>query len=143
MMTVIFNFLNILVMPFWLLMLFAPHWQWTKRIMASFWPIVLVALLYAGLLLSQIGPIVGTLANPTLVTVAGILGQPTGATIAWAHFLAFDLFVGRWAYLDSREKEITAWIVSPLLFFILMVGPLGFLLYLLGRTAVLRQRKNW
>jgi len=82
------------------------------------------------------------LANPTLAIIAAILGQPTGATIAWAHFLAFDLFVGRWAYLDSREKEITAWIVSPLLFFILMVGPLGFLLYLLGRTAVLRQRKK-
>jgi len=141
-METIYTFLNVLVMPFWLLMLFAPHWEWTKRIMASFWPIVLVALLYAGLLLSQVGPMVGILANPTLVTVAGILGRPTGATIAWAHFLAFDLFVGRWAYLDSREKEITAWIVSPLLFFILMVGPLGFLLYLLGRTAVLRQRKN-
>jgi hypothetical protein len=76
----------------------------------------------------------------TRPTLAEALGQPTGATIAWAHFLAFDLFVGRWAYLDSREKGITAWVASPLLFFILMVGPLGFLLYLLGRTAVLRQR---
>jgi hypothetical protein len=141
-METIYTFLNVLVMPFWLLMMLAPHWAWTKRIMGSLWPVVLVALLYAVLLLSQIGPVMAGLANPTLAIIAAILGQPTGATIAWAHFLAFDLFVGRWAYLDSREKEITAWIVSPLLFFILMVGPLGFLLYLLGRTAVLRQRKN-
>jgi hypothetical protein len=141
-METIYNFLNVLVLPFWLLMLFAPHWVWTKRIMTSFWPIVLVALLYAGLLLSQIGGMAGLLANPTLTGIAEGLGNPTGATIGWAHFLAFDLFVGRWAYLDSRENKITAWIASPLLAFIFMVGPLGFLLYLGGRTAVLTQRKT-
>jgi hypothetical protein len=142
-MATIYIFLNVLVMPFWLLMMFAPHWPGTKRIMSSLWPVVLVALIYVGLLLSQIGAMVGSLANPTLAVIAEALGQPTGATIAWAHFLAFDLFVGRWAYLDSREKEMTAWIASPLLFFILMAGPLGFLLYLFGRMAVLRRRKNW
>ena len=130
-------------MPFWLLMMFVPYWQVTKRIMSSMWPVMLIALIYIGLLLSQIGAMTGSLANPTLAVIAEALGQPTGATIAWAHFLTFDLFVGRWAYLDSREKEITAWIASPLLFFILMAGPLGFLLYLLGRMAVLRRRKNW
>jgi hypothetical protein len=142
-METIYTFLNIFVMPFWLLMMLAPHWPWTKRIMRSFWPVVLVALVYVGLLLSQIGAMLGSLANPTLAVIAETLGQPAGTTIAWAHFLAFDLFVGRWAYLDSREKEMTAWIASPLLFFILMAGPLGFLLYLFGRMAVLRRRKNW
>ena len=109
--------------------------------MASFWPIAVVAVIYVGLLLSQIGEMVGSLANPTLAVIAEALGNPAGATIAWAHLLAFDLFVGRWAYLDSREKGLSAWIASPLLFFVLMAGPLGFLLYLGGRTAVLRQRK--
>jgi hypothetical protein len=142
-MATIYTFLNVFVMPFWLLMMFAPHWPGTKRIMRSLWPVVLVALIYVGLLLSQIGAMVGSLANPTLAVIAEALGQPTGATIAWAHFLAFDLFVGRWAYLDSREKDITAWIASPLLFFILIAGPLGFLLYLFGRMAILRRRKNW
>jgi hypothetical protein len=61
--------------------------------------------------------------------------------VAWAHLLAFDLFVGRWAYLDSRQHDISAWIASPLLFFILMAGPLGFLVYLGGRTAVLRRKQ--
>ena len=140
-METIYTFLNIFVLPFWLLMILAPHWQLTKRVMHSFWPITVVALLYVGLLLSQLGAMVSSLANPTLAVIAEALGEPTGATIAWAHFLAFDLFVGRWAYLDSREKEVTAWIASPLLFFILMAGPLGFLLYLLGRTAVSSLRK--
>ena len=136
-METIYNLLNALVLPFWLLMLFAPHWQGTKRIMASLWPVAVVAVVYVGLFLSQIGGLMGALANPTLAVIAEGLGQPAGATIAWAHFLAFDLFVGRWAYLDSREKGLSAWIASPLLVFIFMAGPLGFLLYWGGRTAVL------
>jgi hypothetical protein len=54
------------------------------------------------------------------------------------HFLAFDLFVGRWAYLDSRQRGTSAWIVSPILFLILMVGPLGLLLYLFVRLLPAR-----
>lgn len=141
-METIYTLLNVLVLPFWLLMLLAPHWQWTKRIMASLWPVALVAVVYVGLFLSQIGDLVGALANPTLAVIAEGLGQPAGATIAWAHFLAFDLFVGRWAYLDSREKGLSAWVVSPLLFFVFMAGPMGFLLYLAGRTAALHLERN-
>ncbi len=70
------------------------------------------------------------LANPGLEQIATALGEPTGATIAWVHFLAFDLFVGRWVYLDARARGLSAWLSSPILFFVLMAGPLGFSLYL-------------
>jgi Domain of unknown function (DUF4281) len=73
--------------------------------------------------------------NPSLSGIATLLGTPAGATIAWVHFLAFDLFVGRWVYLDSRKKQISPLIVSPILFFVLMLGPLGFLAYLLLRLV--------
>ena len=62
------------------------------------------------------------------------MGTPEGATIAWAHFLAFDLFTGRWAYLDSQARGLPALLMAPLLFAILMVGPLGLLLYLAARA---------
>jgi hypothetical protein len=74
------------------------------------------------------------LAAPTLANVAGLLGSEEGATIGWIHFLAFDLFVGRWAYLDAQERQISPWLMAPVLFFILMLGPLGFTLYILVRT---------
>ena len=104
-MEIVYTFLNVLVMPFWLMMMLAPHWAWTKRIMGSLWPVGLVALLYAVLLLSQVGPVMAGLANPTLATIAAMLGQPIGATIAWAHLLAFDLFVGRWAFCSICWDE--------------------------------------
>ena len=58
----------------------------------------------------------------------------------WVHFLAFDLFVGRWVYLDSRENVINAWIMAPVLFFCLMLGPIGLLLYLSVRLAYRKQQ---
>jgi hypothetical protein len=72
----------------------------------------------------------GSLLNPSAAGIAQALSTPTAATIAWAHFLTFDLFVGRWAYLDSRERGLSAWLVGPVLFCILMAGPIGFLIYL-------------
>jgi hypothetical protein len=83
--------------------------------------------------------LLGELANPTLGSIAALLGTPEGATIGWVHFLAFDLFVGRWAYLDSRTHGFSAWLVSPILFFVLMFGPLGLLLYLGVRVLLLRR----
>ncbi|MEX1368657.1 MAG: abscisic acid-deficient protein Aba4 family protein [Nannocystaceae bacterium] len=50
--------------------------------------------------------------------------------MAWVHFLAFDLFVGRWVLLDARERGLSSWLVSPTLVTVLMFGPLGLLLYL-------------
>jgi hypothetical protein len=133
-METIFSLSNLLVMPFWLLMILLPHWRWTQRIMRSLWTVVPAALLYAFLAVPSLPALLGELANPSLATIAPLLGTPEGATIAWIHFLAFDLFVGRWIYLDSRQRNLSAWLVSPILFFVLMFGPLGLLLYLTYRA---------
>ena len=132
-METIFTLSNLFVLPFWALMIFLPHWRWTQRIMRTLWPVVALAGVYTVLLLTQISGVAGSLLNPTLDGIAGLLGTPAGAAVGWVHFLAFDLFVGRWAYLDSRERGISAWLVSPTLFFVFMAGPLGLLLYLAVR----------
>ena len=128
-------------MPFWLLIIFLPHWRITKRVMAKPWVSIPAALLYVVLVLPNFGELFITVLNPTLTNIAETLGTPAGATLGWAHFLTFDLFVGRWVYLDSRKNNISAWITSPILFFVLMLGPIGFLLYLGVQTAVLHYNK--
>lgn len=130
----IFQLSNLLIMPFWLLMIFLPLWRWTGRIIRSPWVAAPPALLYALLVVPGIAALLSELANPELAQIASLLGTPEGATIAWAHFVTFDLFVGRWVYLDSRQRKITFWLISPVLFFVLMFGPLGFLLYLILRA---------
>lgn len=137
-MEAIFSLSSLLVMPFWALMIFLPHWRWTRRILGS--PLVILppALLYGALVLPRLAEVFPAVSSPTLTSIATLLSTPAGATIAWAHFLAFDLFVGRWIYLDSRERGISALLMAPVLFLTLMLGPLGFLLYLVLRGVTAR-----
>jgi hypothetical protein len=132
----LFRFCSFLVIPFWLLMILVPRWQWTKRIVHSPLVSAAAAALYAALVLPRLGEIWPAVSRPTLSGVAALLGSPAGATIAWVHFLAFDLFVGRWIYLDSQDRQISAWLMAPVLLLTLMLGPAGFLLYLIVRSVV-------
>lgn len=129
----LFKISGLFVLPFWLLMIVAPHWRVTMRIIKSPFVIIAPVIAYVILVLPQIGTLLPKVMGPKLPEISALLGTPEGATIAWMHFLAFDLFVGRWAYLDSSDRGISAWLMAPILFFILMLGPFGFLLYMIVR----------
>ena len=127
----IFSLSNLVIMPFWLLMIVLPFWSWSERVMQTYWPIVLPSLFYVYLLFfgAGAGNVMADLMNPTASVVADLLGNPAGAATGWAHFLAFDLFVGRWVFLEARKSGTPWWVSSPILFFTLMLGPVGFLLW--------------
>jgi hypothetical protein len=93
------------------------------------WAVLYVILVVPGLL-----NVLPTLLQPTLESVSALLGKPEAALIGWIHFLVFDLFVGRWIYLESRERNLSVWLISPILFLTLMLGPAGLLAYLTVRT---------
>ncbi len=137
MMATVFDASFLLVAPFWLLMIALPAWGVTRRVIASPWIAAPAAALYLALVLPGLPGVLGAVASPSLEAIAPLLGTPEGATVAWVHFLAFDLFVGRWVYLDARARGITPWLTSPLLFLTLMLGPAGLLGHLLvrGRRA--------
>lgn len=141
-MSLIFRLSNLLVLPFWALMILVPRWRWTAQIMRSPFTSVAPAGLYIALVLPRLAAIWPAVSRPTLSGVAVLLSSPAGATIAWVHFLAFDLFVGRWIYLDSSARRISAWVISPALFLTLMLGPLGFVLYLSIRSVAGFQSGN-
>lgn len=124
---------NLLAMPFWVLMIVLPRWRWTVRVMRS--PLVAAgpALLYVILVVPRLAEVVPVLIRPELHAVAGLLGTAGNAAAAWMHFLAFDLLVGRWVYMDGLERRVSPWATAPILFLTLLLGPLGFLLYLPAR----------
>ncbi len=130
----------LLVAPFWLLMIALPGWRVTRRVIASPWIAVPAAALYLALVVPGLPGVLAAVASPSLAAIAPMLGTPEGATVAWVHFLAFDLFVGRWMYLDARGRGVSPWVTSPLLFATLMVGPVGLLGYLAVRGWAGRKR---
>ncbi|MEM1349568.1 MAG: ABA4-like family protein [Myxococcota bacterium] len=127
----LFSLSNLAVLPFWALMVAAPRWSWTKRIIASPWSTLPAALVYALLIVPIIPEVLPELAQPELSVIARSLGEPHGALIGWVHFLAFDYIVGRWAYFDARARGLSAWLVSPSLLLIFMFGPLGYVVYMM------------
>jgi hypothetical protein len=128
----LFRLTNFLVLPFWALMIIAPRAGITKKLMNGRLIFILLGGIYTTLLVdaatSKSGEgSVAELLNPTLDGVARLLSTPQGAFTGWTHFLAFDLFVGRWIYQDSLQRGKTARIALLLTLF---AGPLGLLFYL-------------
>jgi Domain of unknown function (DUF4281) len=139
-MEAIFGVMNLTVLPFWLAMILAPRWRGTQQLMARPWGVLAPVLAYLVLVVPRLPEILPVVARPELPSVAALLGTPAGATIAWAHFLAFDLFVGRWIYLDAQkhqDRRLSAWVLSPILLLTLLLGPLGLLSY--GLTLAVRR----
>jgi hypothetical protein len=53
----------------------------------------------------------------------------------WLHYLAFDLFVGAWEVRTARAEGIPHWLVLPCLALTFLLGPIGFLAFLIVRLA--------
>jgi hypothetical protein len=121
--------------PLWLLIIVAPTWHWTTRIVTQPWSFAPLAVVYAILVIPRLGELLPRLARPELDTIAALLATPAGATIAWVHFLAFDAFAGRWVYLDSRDRKVHPLLMAPVLVLIILFGPLGLLFYLCVRSV--------
>jgi len=71
----------------------------------------------------------------SLAGVQQLFTNPWVATAGWIHYLAFDLFIGSWQLTDAKRRGISFLLMLPVWFLTFMVGPLGFLLYLVIRLA--------
>ena len=120
--------------PFWALMIVLPRWSWTARIVGSPLIVLPAVLIYAVLVIPALGEVLPAVASPTLNSVRELLGTANGAAAGWAHMIAFDLFVGRWSWLDARTRAVPALVMAPILVLTIMLGPLGLVVYLLVRT---------
>ncbi|MCY7342939.1 MAG: DUF4281 domain-containing protein [Pseudonocardia sp.] len=125
-----------LAVPFWALMIFLPGWSVTRRIISSPWIAVPPLLVYLTLLIPQFAPFWAAVSSPNLGVLAALFGTPAGAAAAWAHFIGFDLFVGRWMYLDARERRTHPLVMAPLLVLTILLSPLGLMAYLLVRAVL-------
>lgn len=129
-----------LATPFWALMILAPKWRWTPRIMASPWVPLLPLACYFGLALPHFGELWRAVSRPDLGVLQALLATPYGAGIVWAHLIAFDLFIARWMYFEAREHGISPWLVSPILLLTIFLSPFGLVAFLVARSVRIRSR---
>jgi hypothetical protein len=59
----------------------------------------------------------------------------------WVHYLAFDLLIGMWMLDQHKELKINQLLIAPCLFLTFMLGPIGFLLFIIIKTV--KQKQTW
>jgi len=130
----LFKAANYAVLPFWVLLIAAPRWRWTQRLVHG--PVVLLLLtpIYAYMLFGY-APAPREMTFLTLYGVMIGFSAPQIVVAGWIHYLIFDLFIGAWESRDALRRGVPHWLVVPCLLATLMVGPVGLLLYVLLRFS--------
>lgn len=133
---VLYSAVNVSVMPAWALLIFAPKWTWTEKLIHAAYVPLLLALVYVYFLAWGIffGAGAEGAGMSTLAKMVKLFDSPVTALGAWVHYLAFDLFVGAWIARDSQRRGIHHILTVPCLLFTYMLGPIGLLLYFIVRV---------
>ncbi len=134
----LFSICNSAVLPGWLLLVFLPRWKWTTSLVCSVVIPFLLAIVYLGLLLTQLDAMLESDGFGSIQSISDMFQNPYLLTMGWVHYLAFDLFIGTWEVKDAQRHKIPHWMVVPCLFFTFMLGPVGLGLYFILRAAYSR-----
>lgn len=135
----LFDVVQWLVIPGWLLLVFLPRWRWTQTITVALIPAIL-AVIYILLFLKYFGQVAeGFGAFGSLAGVRSAFSVDGVLLAGWVHYLAFDLFVGSWEVRDAQRVGVHHLLVIPCMLLTFMLGPVGLLLYLVLRGAIARQ----
>ncbi|MFD1048614.1 ABA4-like family protein, partial [Kibdelosporangium lantanae] len=87
-------------------------------------------LLYLVIAVPRLVDLFPLVTSPTLTGLQSAMAEGGAATLVWVHIIAFDLFVGRWMYLESRNREIHPLVMAPVLVVTILFAPIGFLVFL-------------
>jgi hypothetical protein len=128
---VLFWFSSLYILPFWLMMWFAPAHERTAALLRNEW--VYLAPLAAAYTLAVLPNLLDILVllgsdMPTPEIVVSLFDDREVILIGWLHYLAFDLFVGRWTWQRLMATNQPLYVSFPVLLFSMMVAPLGALL---------------
>ena len=127
----LFSIAGGLVLPGWLLLLFAPRWRYSARLINAVIIPALLALLYIWLVLFHFKDSQGGFNS--LEQVRLLFQNPYLLLAGWVHYLAFDLFIGSWEVRDASRLKIPHLAVIPCLLLTFFLGPAGLFCYLLLR----------
>lgn len=117
----------------WIVIIFvSPFWAWWDKFVMGV-VITLLALIYSYLNLTNFHPsdVKG------FGSLDGILGLYQNKYIllaGWVHIMAFDLIGAIWLKKNAIRHGLSHWTILIPIIFTCLLGPLGFLLYLIIRA---------
>ncbi|NNE69872.1 MAG: DUF4281 domain-containing protein [Rhodothermales bacterium] len=133
----LFSFGSTLVLPGWLLLVFAPRWKWTTGLVTTVLIPVALGIVYIYLMATNFGNSEGGFGS--LEEVTKLFSNPALVTAGWLHYLAFDMLVGSWIVRNATQNGVPHLLVIPCLVLCFLAGPVGYVLYLVIRAVKTRE----
>jgi hypothetical protein len=134
----VFAIVNLVAIVGWIMLVVMPHQRWVVTVVTSVLLPAFFAVVYVAIVSTTLGRTPGNFS--TLDGVATLFSNPWVLLAGWVHYLAFDLFVGSWEVRDARERGVPHLLVVPCLVLTFLLGPAGWLLYLVLRSLHARSQ---
>jgi hypothetical protein len=129
----IFMWLNLGVLPFWLVLIIFPQSQICRAFITSIFPVLILSLAYGYLLHLFFNEGYNFIRNFELYLDIGALSNlftdRAFLILFWIHFLAINLFCGGWIVNDSQKFGINKILMSLPLLMTYFIGPIGLTVY--------------
>ena len=129
----IYLWLNLGVLPFWLVLIFFPQSHICRIFVTSIFPVLILGVVYSYLIYLSYVNGYDFLQNFKLYlglnNVSNLFEDKSFLILFWIHFLSINLFCGGWVVKDSQMFQINKILISFPLLIIYLIGPIGLILY--------------
>ena len=129
----LYLWVNIGVLPFWLLIIFFPKSHLCKYLVTSIFPIFLLTGAYIFVLYKAY---LGSFEFDNnfslylgLAYVSELFSNDYFLLMFWIHFVSINLFVGGWILKDAQKLFVNKILLAFPLLITYLIGPIGILIY--------------
>lgn len=134
----VFSIVGMMAMPMWVLLIFLPKWKVTRFFIDYKIIPIALSVIYAIYIAKSL--ITGGMMDfGSLKSVMQLFTVENAVLAGWIHYLAFDLLVGMWMVNQNKELNIHPILMAPCLLGSFMLGPVGFLLFMIMRAIKLKK----
>ena len=129
----IYLWLNIGVIPFWLVLIFFPETKICKIFVTSIFPLTVFSAFYCYLVYIFFNEGYNFIENfglyLSIANLSNLFSDTSFLILFWIHFLAINLFCGGWITNDSQKFGCPKFLIMFPLIITYFIGPLGVALY--------------
>ena len=134
---ILYYWVNLGVLPFWLILIFFPRSNLSKYFVTSIFPLLVLSGAYIFILYKSYLNSYNFENNFSLYLgiseLSDLFSDNYYLMIFWIHFISINLFTGGWIVRDSQRLSINKFIVSIPLIITYLIGPIGLFIYWLIR----------
>ena len=133
----LYLWVNIGVLPFWLLIIFFPQSHLCKYLATSILPIFILSATYVFIIYKAYAGSFDFDNNFTLYLglnyISELFTNDYYLLMLWTHFVSINLFVGGWILKDAQRLFINKFLLAFPLLITYLIGPIGIFIYWLIR----------